>query len=68
MDLLGVPDLLDTHFTEDFDCQGSRTVLGHSRVSWDNSDLSCMVSFLPSIGLDADDLLGKSQRIIVKDR
>ena len=68
MDFLRVPDLLNAHFTKDLDCQRSSAVLGHRHVSTNDGNLSSTVDFPTSVGLDADDFLSKSKRIIVKDR
>ncbi len=68
MDFLWVPDLLNTHLTEDFDRQGSGTILGHGHVCRQNGNLSRMVNFPTSVSLDANDLLRESKRVIVKNR
>src|SRR5205807_1369088 len=44
MDSLRVPDLLNTHLTEDLDRQGSRAILGHSHIGRQNRDFARMVN------------------------
>ena len=65
VDFLRVPNLLDTHLTEDLDRQRSSAILGHGHVGRQNSDLSSMVGLPASISFDADDLLSERKRVIV---
>src|SRR2546425_6223857 len=68
MDLFWVPDLLNPHLTEHFDCQGSGAVLSHGHVSGQNSNLPRLVDLPASVRFDTDDLLSEGKRIIVQDR
>src|SRR5207245_510596 len=68
MDSLRVPDLLNTHLTENLDRQGSSAILSHGHVRRQNSNLAGMVDLPASVSFDANDLLGKSKRVIVEDR
>jgi len=68
MDSFRVPDLLDPHLTENLDRQGSSAILSHGHVRRQNSNLAGMVDLPASVSFDANDLLGKSKRVIVEDR
>ena len=61
MDSLRVPNLLNTHLTEDLDRQGPSTILGHRHIRRQNSDLARMMDLFTSISLNTDYLLGKRQ-------
>ena len=67
MDFFRVPDLLNAHFTENLDRQGSSAVLGHGHVGRQNGDLSSVMDLTATVGLDADDLLSESKRVVVED-
>ena len=68
MDSFRVPDLLNTHLTEDLDRQRSRAVLSHGHVSRQNSNLAREVELPASVSFDANDLLSKRKRVIVENR
>src|SRR5207245_9689001 len=65
MDSLRVPDLLNTHLTEDLDRQGSRAILGHSHIGRQNRDFARMVNLLASFGFNAVDLIRLRQRVVI---
>jgi len=67
MDFGRVPDPRDTHLAEDFDCKRPCAVLSHSEVHGQYSNVSRAMDTLGTIRSDANDLLGKGQRIIVQD-
>ena len=67
MDLFWVPDLLNPHLAKDLDRQGSSAVLGHGHVGRQNGDLSSVMDLTATVGLDADDLLSESKRVVVED-
>jgi hypothetical protein len=68
MDLFRVPDLLNTHLAEDLDRQRAGAILGHSHVGRQNSNLARKADLPASLRFDANDLLGKSKRVIAKNR
>ena len=65
MDLFRIPDLLNTHLTENLDRQGSRTVLSHGHVGRNDSNLSRTVDLTATVSLDANDLLRERKRVVV---
>ena len=65
MDSLRVPNLLNTHLTEDLDRQGPSTILSHGHVGRKNGNLSRMVDFTATVSLDANDLLRERKRVVV---
>jgi len=67
MDPGRVPDLRDAHLAEHLDSERPSTILGHGHIGRQNRDFSWMMYLLAAFGSNADDLLGKSQRIIVQD-
>ena len=67
VDFFRVPDFLNAHLTEHFDCQGSGAVLGHGHVGRQNGDFSSVMDLTATVGLDADDLLSESKRVVVED-
>jgi len=68
MNSFRVPDLLDTHLTENLDRQRSSTILRHRHVRRQNCNLARMMDPPASISFDADDLLGKRERVIIQNR
>ena len=62
-----VPDLRHAHLAEHLDSERPSTILGHGHIGRQNRDFSWMMYLLAAFGSNADDLLGKSQRIIVQD-
>ena len=67
MDPFRVPDLPNAHLAKDFDRQRPGAILSHGHVSGDDSNLTSTMDSLGPGGLDADDLLCESQRIIIED-
>ena len=68
MDSFRVPDLLDTHLTENLDRQRSSAILSHRHVRRQDSNLTGMMDHSAPISLDANDLLRKREGIIAKNR
>src|SRR5437879_6707352 len=67
MDFGRVPDPRDPHLAEHFDCKWPSAVLSHSEVHGQYSNVSRGMDPLGPIGSDANDLLCKGKRIIIKD-
>ncbi len=62
-----VPDLRHAHLAKHFDGEGPGTILGHGHIGRQDCDLARMMYLLAALSPYTDDLLGKSQGIVIQD-
>src|SRR5690348_14130130 len=62
-----VPYFWDAHLAENLDRQRSSTVLSHGEVGGDHRNVARMMDSFATLCSDTNDLLSKSQRIIVEN-
>src|SRR5207247_9312628 len=62
-----VPDLRHAHLAKHLDGKGPGAVLRHGHIGWQNRELPWMMHLLAALSSNTDDLLGKSQGIVIQD-